>query len=121
MGIDNDAVLVYGWVFGYEENPISNLLTSEGLNLDELSTYEMIEMFNDWLSSHYPEFDFGRASPYYDSCETEATYYLTFKDITNPELQHKIINKYRDMTEFPFLKRMGIDTDPLFYALVHVW
>ena len=72
MGIDNDAILVYGWTFSDVDfyKKIIKILHSVGIDDDDddMGMYEYMELFNEWLKDNHPNFICGAASPYYDSC-----------------------------------------------------
>lgn len=120
MGIDNNAILVYGWTFSDLDfyHKIMKILHSAGIVDDDMGMYEYMELFNEWLNDNHPNFVCGAASPYYDSYYTERTYYLSFINIETYEALTKI---HKDgMDSYNLLGLIDIDTDPVFYALVHV-
>ncbi len=60
MGIDNDAILVYGWVFSYEEfyEKISEILQNLGINTND-DKDDLFDLFGEWLYDHHPDFIVG--------------------------------------------------------------
>ena len=125
MGVDHEAILVYGWVFDREEfrSKVLKVLHSIGIDPNhDYECYELIDMFREYLSECHPEFRVGYANPYYDCDETECDYYLTFEGIENSEYLYKIMTDvYGDKdTEYEVVKMMEITEKPELYALPHV-
>ena len=122
MGVNNEAILVYGWVFDFEDfiSKILKILYSVGIdsNLD----YELVELFQQYLSDRHPGFRVGYASPYYDCDETECDYYLTFEGIEDTEILYGIMTDvYGDKdTEYEIVKMMDLTDKPELYALPHI-
>ena len=129
MGIDNAAILVYGWVFSYEEfnAKVRKILHSVGIDTDT-DCFELLDLFEEWLEDTYPYFCAGRASPYYDCCWTECEYFLSFEGIGGTEGTDKLYElmltnhriKEGDKSDYELVNLMEIEDNPAVFALVHV-
>ena len=125
MGVDNEAILVYGWVFDCEDfrSKIIKILYSVGIDPNyNMDNYELVIMFKQYLSDLHPGFRVGYTNPYYDCDETECEYYLTFEGIEDTEHLYKIMTDvYGDKdTEYEIVKMMDLTDKPELYALPHV-
>lgn len=117
MGIDNNAILVYGWTFSHEEffPKIEKLLA--GFN-DYIDEYNVEEIFEE----HFPDSELmiGNASPYYDSDMTERTYYLSFVNLSTDKLYELMkLHKEQGFSN-GLLEKMEITDPPQVYALPHI-
>lgn len=94
MGVYNEAILIYGWTFDYEEfkKLIIPFMTKNGIdekysNPDEGWMFlELCDKFEDVVKEKYPDMKTGRASPYYDCYPNENIFYISFRDVTDVEM-----------------------------------
>ena len=110
MGIDNGALLIYGWIFKWEE--FSEKLKKR-YSKDEFDyfIYDKFDLF------------FGSTSPYFDSIDEDRVYYLSFID---PQLPNKselmrLFNKplNPELAEFVF-DIFSQSPHPELYCLPHI-
>lgn len=121
MGIDSEAVLVYGWTFEYEEmkDIVEGIFAGLGYDKDKMDWERILfEDLVDWLGENHPDIEMGMASPYYNACHTESTFYITFrKDLIKDLIIHpEVVETYE------LLKSIGIYGQPEdLCALVHIY
>ena len=121
MGIDSEAILVYGWLLEYDQmkSIVQTIFRESGLyDEDGLEDWEyrMIDHLPEWLEENHPDIKMGSASPYYNSCTTEHTFYITFReDLIKEYIIHP------EAIEYDFLKKFGLDQPKDLCALVNIW
>lgn len=126
MGIDNSAILVYGWTFDYEELQVMQkyIQSKKGETKNEEEEYldEVEDVLATFLDSE--PVVVGNASPYYDCGYDDRTYYISFRieDMSHEELYNLFkLHHESGISAYPLLKELGIDTLPTFCALPHIW
>nr|QBK91663.1 MAG: hypothetical protein LCPAC302_02830 [Pithovirus LCPAC302] len=120
MGIDNEAVLVYGWVFSYEE-------ITKGVKklLGHCDFWELDEDLNEYFKEHHPDLTFGYACPYYDGMDN-AVWYITFIDSPSKEemkrvLDIEITDKHKNLLkQLSLVDDNGEPEEIELYVLPHV-
>ena len=90
MGVNSEAILVYGWVFSCEEfrRLIIPFMKKNGIEYndpgeDSCLFLEFCDKFEDVIKEKYPDMKTGSASPYYDCYPNENTFYISFRDVTD--------------------------------------
>lgn len=147
MGIDNDAVLVYGWTFQWEdisdnvahflkgeelkkeggeqegkEEKQENSENSEDSDDNAGDCYSVSERFEERLMEEHG-LDFGSASPYYDCEFRERVFYVNLlggKGSNRDFTQHVRETMQKDF-EVPAALQWLLKSSPKLYILPHVW
>lgn len=124
MGIDNDAVLIYGWTFEYEDfcNRVKEAIGEETYE-DFLEKHDFLDLFDhEHFKNHTKEFKFGMASPYYDSAYAERTCYISF-EFENTEELYELMKDHREngLDKYDLLRMLKIVEPPQVCALPHIW
>ena len=122
MGVDNEAILVYGWLFDYDKmvNIVNKIFISLGYDQDEIDMTKLLEEdLQEWLLEKHPDFKVGRASPYYDACYTENDYYISFAGDSD---RLKEIIKHPEVVEtYELVQMLDLKTPPGLYALSNIY
>lgn len=122
MGINNDTVLVYGWIFSYDEfvDKLEKLMGDEFSELD--NDFDLLVQFKIYFVDESQEFTVGESSAYYDSNPLDKTYYISFK-FENVDDLYKLIKYDRTfglVHNYKLLKMMEITSRAELYSLPDV-
>jgi len=125
MGIDNDSILVYGWVFEHDDFlSMFNKIMQKNQSDDD-DEEKMLNIIEEYLNSENPEtFNVGYASPYYDSSIEDHNYYISFNisDMSHDKIYELMkLHHETKLTKYPILKEVKIFELPMFHSLPHVW
>ena len=129
MGVTNEAVLIFGWSFDFDQ--FKQLILSIVKYDDTVDDWDFIEFIDhqvdDYIKINYPGMKVGRACPYYDCYLEDMTFYITATDVSD------IKQLYQDWdsdipsgsTEMDSLERLMITLNlrasPKVEALVNVY
>lgn len=118
MGIDYNAVLIYGWTFSYDEifDKIAKLLKDSNEYIDQNN---IEEVFNEYFPD--TELIIGNASPIYNSDMLDRTYYLSFPNLTTDRLYELMKRHKEEGLCNSLLKEMEITDLPQIYALPDIY
>ena len=128
MGVDSEAILIYGWSFGYEEfrELIIPFMEKNAVDVSKYSDpdegegcwlfLELCDEFEGLVREKYPTMTTGRAASYYDCYPNEYTFYITISDVT--DLENTVIQI--DWEDYPLVNDLGLK-DPKIEAIVNVY
>ena len=139
MGVDNDAVLIYGWSFSCEEFfnyffnktkelgifdeselfDIKNIKSYEDIEENNLE-YEIFDIFKEWASKNYG-YCIDYCNPYFDCGSSEAIYYISYSNINDNLYELVTANENFKSTEFLEWFDITDNYKPTMDALPNIW
>ena len=127
MGVDIEAILIYGWSYTYEgfRKMVISFMEKEGFvysgdedpSEDCWEFLEFCDQFETVFHQKYPAMKTGRASPYYDCYPEDYVFYISVKDVN--DIESLISNPTLDNIKL-IQDEIGCAWEPKMEALVHV-